>query len=104
MRWVHVILLLAIMVPGCRTGEPGVPAPLHGSPDFVPEEEPPPVERPIPKGFVGDPSTSYFHRMECPLVEGIPPAVRHYFAYPEDALNARYHPCDRCEPMSGLLR
>jgi hypothetical protein len=67
----------------------------------VTTEEPEPIERPRPKGFVGNPVDATFHRLECPEVEEIPAAIREYFAIPNDALNAKYHPCEKCKPLSG---
>jgi len=100
MKWVHLVLLLALALPACRAGEQGTRHDPSDAGVVEPEGASPAARRPAQEGFVGDPATSLFHRLDCEAVEEIPPDVRHYFAYPEDALNARYHPCDRCEPLS----
>jgi hypothetical protein len=72
-------------------------------PIFPPAEAPrETVVREPPAGFLGDPATRIFHRVDCPEAAAIDPAHREFWAWPWQALDAGYAPCRACEPMRGF--
>lgn len=99
MRKVRGILLLAVLLagPACPTTAPGelpglFPEPPPAGDGAVPSR---------PDGFVADPSTAIFHRLDCPRAAEIDPATRRFFVTPWEALNEGYAPCGYCEPLAG---
>ncbi len=74
-------------------------------PPLFPTPEPPDdtgaVAPAMPEGFLADPETRYFHRMDCPRAESIKPNLRQYYVSPYEALNEGYAPCEYCNPLNG---
>ena len=97
---IPLILLLVLLTAAC-----GSSSDLDHLPLIAPEppavQDPEGVEPAHPSGYIADPETKYFHRMDCPDAREVKPSIRQFFVTPFDALNAGYAPCEYCEPMSG---
>ena len=98
MKAVHWILLTGLLlVAACASQTPDTLPPV-----FPDQKEPPEVVSPdAPRGFVADPKTMIFHRVDCPEAEKLDPRTREFFTSPYAALNDGYEPCTYCEPLKG---
>jgi hypothetical protein len=102
MRSVRRILrfgLLLLFLAAC--GSSDVPEYLPPITPEKPTQESPGVEPARPSGYIGDPGSRRFHRLDCPEAKEVKASIRQFYLTPFDALNEGYAPCEYCDPMSG---